>query len=64
MQVKSTVFICIIMKIYNEKMKICEMSWKQCWGKFNAVYANLKKEETFQINNLNIHLKKLERRAN
>ena len=30
-------------------------------GKFNAVNANLKKEETYQINTLNVHLKELEK---
>ena len=30
-------------------------------GKFNAVNANLKKEETYQINALNVHLKELEK---
>lgn len=30
-------------------------------GKFNAVNANLKREETYQINNLNVHLKELEK---
>lgn len=30
-------------------------------GKFNAVNTNLKREETYQINNLNVHLKELEK---
>ena len=30
-------------------------------GKFIAIQSYLKKQETFQINNLNIHLKQLEK---
>ena len=32
-------------------------------GIFNAVKANLKKEGTYQINNLNVHLKELEKKS-
>ena len=32
-------------------------------GIFNAVKANLKKEGTYQINNLNVHLKELGKKS-
>ena len=34
---------------------------KQCWGKFIAIQAYLKKQETSRINNLTLHLKQLEK---
>ena len=31
------------------------------WGKFTAIQSYLKKQETYQINNLTLHLKQLEK---
>ena len=48
------VFICIIMKIYNENL----------WDVVKTVLrgnAHFKKEEIYQINNLNVYLKELEK---
>ena len=51
---KKKVFICIIMKIHN----------KNLWGVVKTVLrgnAHFKKEETYQINNLNVYFKELEK---
>ena len=41
--------------------KLCDAAKAVLRGKFIAIESYLKKQETFQINNLTLHLKQLEK---
>ena len=43
---------------------LCDAAKAVLRGKFIAIQAYLKKQEKSQVNNLTLHLKKLERRTN
>ena len=49
---------------YNQKIKIhiiFKCTWKLLRGEFIAIQAFLRKEQKFQINNLNYHLKEFKK---
>lgn len=48
------------MKMNTQHIKICETQLKQCWENFIAL-TYIRNEERFQIKNLRVNLKKLEK---
>ena len=63
MQVKNTVFICMTMKYTMKRWKLVRYSENSAKGEIQCCESNLKKEETYQINTLNVHLKELEKKS-
>ena len=49
------------MTMKTRQLKTYGMQQKQFWGKFTAIQSYLKKQEKHWVDNLNLHLKQLEK---